>query len=177
MKAIILSLIFICFSIGIQAQINEKQLKPFIPKGFTYTEASGEGVKNSSGDILVKAKANDQLSYVLILLRKNNRKFSKIAENENLIIDSDGTGTVLNGSLLTVKSFVGSSSYTNDTKITFIKGSEGEYYFDKYENSERDYGIENLFNRISGTSQQTGKINFKDANIDELVNQIKSNHN
>ena len=176
MNTKVLSLFLLCFGfIAAQAQISEKQLKPFIPKGFTYTEASGEGVKNSSGDILVKAKANDQLSYTLILLRKDNGKLSKIAENENLIIDSDGAGTVLNGSFLTVKSFVGSSSYTNDIEMMFIKAPDGQYYFDKYENSERDYGIENLFHRISGTSSQTGKINFKDANIDELANQIKSN--
>lgn len=162
--------------ISVQAQISEKQLKPFIPKGYTLANTYGDGMKQSSGDILLVLTSDEESDLKkMILIHNEISKLTKIAENNSLLYTNDfygnsGSGSVaLSGSILTVSYLMGSSSSQSSVKMMFKKASDGQYYFDSYTNWSRDYGVENLFRRLGFTSTQTGKVNFSNSDEDQLI--------
>jgi len=177
MKTIILSLFLLCCCIiNVNAQISEKQLQPFIPKGYTLTDASGDGLKKSSGDILLELVSDEYNDFeTLVLLHNEKGKLTKIAENSSLLMSKDMLGTSggtypsLAGTILSVDYSVGSGSALSDISIQFEKTKDGQYEFKEYTASTKNHGVENLKERQKITAAQTGTISFADATEDLIL--------
>lgn len=171
MKPTILSLFLLCCGIiTANAQISEKQLKPFITKGYTLADASGDGLKKSSGDILLELVSDEpDVMETLILLHNEKGKLKKMAENSSLLMGKGMLGVsgsnypYLSGRVLSVDYSLGSNSAVSDVSIKFEKAKDGQYKFKEYTGSTKNYGVENLKERQKITAAQTGTINFSDA--------------
>jgi hypothetical protein len=182
MKIEILSVLLLgCCILRANAQITEKQLKPFL-NGLRLVEASGDGLKQSSGDILLElASKEPDDNQTLILFRNEKGKLKKIAENRDLLMNKDMLGVSggnypeLSGNKLSVDYTLGSNSAQSDVSIVFEKGSNGNYYFKAYTSISRNYGVENLFARKKITAQQTGKISFEKASESKIFESSKIN--
>lgn len=176
MKSTILSLFLLCLGIiTSNAQISEKQLKPFIPKGFTIKNNSGEGLKQPSGDILLEMVSNEEdESETLLILQNENGELKKIAENKELLMgrgllgNSGGASASLEGNILSANYSLGSNSGYSQTSIQFKKNSDGQYYFDKYIAQTQNYSVENLFARESVTAAAAGHIKFSEATEERI---------
>lgn len=93
MKTTILSLFLLCFGIIGKSKISEKQLKPFIHKGYRLADTSGDGLKLTSGDILLELVSNEPDDFeTLVLLHNEKGKLTKIAENGSLLMGKDMLG-------------------------------------------------------------------------------------
>ncbi|CAL1518725.1 hypothetical protein [Chitinophaga sp. MM2321] len=182
MKIAILSALLLGYCIiKVNAQITEKQLNPFL-NGLRLVEASGEGLKQSSGDILLELASKEQdTNETLVLFRNEKGKLKKIAENSELLMSkellgvSGGNYPGLSGNKISIDYTLGSNSAVSDISIVFEKGSDGNYYFKEYTAVTRNYGVENLFARQQITAQQTGKINFSAASESKFFERSKTN--
>ncbi|MGX9985459.1 hypothetical protein [Soonwooa purpurea] len=157
------------------AQISEKQLQPFIPKGYTLADTSGNGLKKPSGDILLELISNEFNDFeTLILLHNEKGKLTQIAENSGLMMSkelygvSGGNYPSLSGTVLSIDYSIGSSSSLSDISIRFEKTKDGSYLFKQYTSITKNHGVEDLKARQKITAAQTGKINFSDA-TEELI--------
>ncbi len=148
------------------------EFNSFIPKDYTYFEASGPGLKSTNGDILLTLKNKDWTENgLLIILRKTNGKLQKIAENGNLFMDDahDNLGILgyceanLQGNTITFEINIGRYSYLDKEWYYFQKDTNGQYYLNKYQSTIFSHGTEDLFNRREFTTKQIGKVNFSQA--------------
>ena len=167
-------ILFILLAFGLStrimhAQINPKKFRPFIGQQ-EIINSSGPGLKASSGDILLELKEpDDEDTRTLLVLRMQNGNLKKIASNSNLLMGpgmlgaSGGGSATLSNNTLSVDYGIGSGSAYSSITIDFVKGSDGQYYFQNYISSTSNYGVENLFAREQITSSQTGKIDFEIA--------------
>lgn len=179
MKTILLFLLYIS-STNTYTQVNEKQLQPFL-KGLRLIKVSGDGLNQTSGDILLELVSNEPDDYeTLVLLRNENGKLKKIGENSNLLMgrgmlgNSGSNYPTLSGNILSINYTVGSSSYQSDITMTFEKNKDGEYYFSTYTSITRNHGVEDpLATKIINTTQ-TGSIRFSDADENNLLQQAET---
>lgn len=126
MKLFSILIIFLSFgAIGLFAQ--EKAFQAFIPNGYNYIHASGPGLENNSGDIVLQLENTEEGFSLLVLLRKTNNKYRKIAENDMLLMTNEMLGTSGSGlvsmdeGFLTVDYLIGSSSSQSSVSIVFKK--------------------------------------------------------
>ncbi|MDR2145503.1 MAG: DUF4431 domain-containing protein [Tannerella sp.] len=177
MKTTISSLFLLCCGIiTANAQISEKQLKPFIPKGYTLEDTSGDGLKQTSGDILMELISNEPDDFeTLVLLHNEKGKLTKIAENNGLLMGkgmlgvSGGNYPSLSGNILSVDYSVGSGSALSDVSIQFEKSKNGNYVFKRYTSITKNHGVENVKERKKITAEQIGKIDFTTAAENEIL--------
>ena len=142
---------------------------------------SGPGLENEAGDILLELKEPDNDDVVnLMVLRRNKEKLTKVAENCQLLMGPDMLGIAggnypsLNDKTLSVDYSLGSNSASSDITIRFEKNNNGEYDFKEYTCVTSNFGVENLFARQKVTSEQTGKIVFANAHVDNIARFSKS---
>lgn len=175
----LLLMIFAFSTITIRAQIKTIQYKPFT-QGLELKDASGPGIKNNSGDILLELVSKEQdENETLLILRNSNGKLTKITENKLLLMSKDilgvsgGNYPSLIGEIISVDYTLGSSSSQSDISISFQKDKEGNYWFKEYTTVTRNFGVENLFERAKITAEQTGKINFSEASENLILKKAK----
>ncbi|QOW09222.1 hypothetical protein Q73A0000_02045 [Kaistella flava (ex Peng et al. 2021)] len=180
MKTKYLLLMIFTFSIiTIRAQIKTIQYKPFI-QGLELKDASGPGIKNNSGDILLELVSKEQdENETLLILRNSKGKLTKITENKLLLMSKDilgassGNYPSLDGEIISVDYTLGSNSSQSDISISFQKDKDGNYWFKEYTTITRNFGVENLFERAKITAEQTGKINFSEASENLILKKAK----
>lgn len=178
MKSYIFLYIFVLFSISILAQ--ETDFSSFIPEEYNLISASGPGISNSSGDLILQLEHAENDFSLLVLLRKTNGKIQKIAEIETILMNNHMLGASGDGSVsldekkLIIEYLIGTSSSQSSVSIEFQKDRDKHYYFQEYLAKNRSYGVENLFERIGITSNETGKINFAEATEENILKYAKS---
>lgn len=171
----VLFIIFIFSALKITAQIKPIQYKPFT-KGLELKNASGPGIKNASGDILLELVSNEQdEGETLLIIRNTKGKLTKISSNDQLLMNQDILG--ISGSnypsfddkIISIDYTLGSNSATSDISFKFEKGNDANYWFKEYTSISKNFGVENLFARQLITAKQTGKINFSEASEDLIL--------
>ena len=173
-------IVFLLYGIGSQAQIRSSQYKPFT-EGLELKDASGPGIKSSSGDILLElvSKEPDE-NETLVILRNSKEKLTKIAKNTDLLMSKDMLG--ISGSnypsfidgIIAIDYTLGSSSSQSDISMKFEKENDGNYWFKEYTTTSTNFGVENLFARQIITAKQTGKISFSEASEDLILKKPSS---
>lgn len=182
MKKLIFSVLFSLVTVYlVSAQISEKQLKPFIPKGFTLANTYGDGIKQPSGDILLELSSNEGGDFQkLILIHNEKGKLTKIAENPGLVMvndmlgDSGGNSLSLSENTLKINYSQGTFGYLRQVSIIFKKEKEGQYYLSSYASSLSERGKENKKERLRIAASQIGKINFSNATDDLILEKAKA---
>ncbi|MGB3291273.1 MAG: hypothetical protein WBA83_18545 [Burkholderiaceae bacterium] len=156
------------------AQVAEAQLRPFLG-GLSLVQSSGEGLTQSSGDILLElASQEPDDNETLLVLRSDKGKLRRVAENNSLLMGrgmlgiSGGNYPALADGVLSVDYTIGSGSGQSDISIKFERLADGRYSFKDYTSITRNYGVENLFARNRISAAQTGAILFPDAN-EEII--------
>lgn len=156
-------------AVSAQAQVTEAQLQPFL-EGLSLIQASGDGLKQASGDVLLELASQDpEDNETLVLLRNENGTLRKVAVNSSLLMGRDVLGISggnypdLSDGILSVDYTVGSGSSQSDISIKFKGLEDGRYAFKEYTSITRNHGVENLFARERVTAAQTGTIFFHDA--------------
>ncbi len=182
MKTTILSIFLLCSSlIAAQAQISEKQLKPFYPKGYTLANTYGDGMTQSSGDILLELTSNEESDFKkLILIHNGKNKLTKIAENNNLVMvddmlgDAGGNSLSLSENTLKINYSQGTFGYLKEVSIILKKENDGQYYCSTYATSLKEQGKENKEERLRMAASQIGRINFANASEELILEKAKT---
>lgn len=158
------------------AQVSNEFLS-FIPEGYKYINASGPGMENESGDILVELTDLEFGEEVkLIILNKTIGKLSVLAENSELLMGKELLGTSganypqLIDRTLYVNYSLGSGSAFSNISMVFEKNNDGHYYFVEYTYSTTNNGKENLSQGKKITAAQTGRISFSEAREEMILN-------
>lgn len=154
---------------SVSAQISMKTLEDFMV-GFKIADTSGPGLTQASGDIFLVLSSDEQdVNEKMILIRNIKGKLSKIAENDDLLMNQSLLGisgsnypSFFNNTIF-VDYTLGSNSATSDVSIQFDKSIDGNYYFTEYTSKTQNYGVENLFARVKITNSQTGALNFSET--------------
>jgi hypothetical protein len=130
---------------------DTNQIIRFIPERYKLLDQSGPGLKERSGDVLLQLiSRDDEGSYVLLLLHKENGRWRQIAENSMLLPSKDELGSagsasaLLEGSFLYVDCNIGSGSSYTQTSIRFERAGDGHYYFKDYSSRSFHNGQEDL---------------------------------
>ncbi len=177
-------LLVIALGIGqsMAAQISMKAFKPFTD-GRTITDTLLNGSLQNPEEILLILSSNEvDGNEKMILLHNSKGKLTKIAENEELIMNTSLLGVFGNNypsffrNNIFVSYLIGSNSSSSEVSIQFEKNEDdGNYYFKQYLLKNYNFGVENLFSRQKITNSQTGKIRFSEATENMILEKSHSN--
>ncbi|MBW7866978.1 MAG: DUF4431 domain-containing protein [Brumimicrobium sp.] len=163
-------ILLMSFSLASIGQKAPKELKRFIPRGYTFVEAIGDLHTNFEDIILrLNKKGEDEEEVKLLMLRRINKEIIQIFENSHILFqdsyygDAGATGIFFSHDTLTVSTITGSISYKEFVWVTFVKRPNSEYYFDSYTTISQNYGLENLFERFNYSVEDIYELHFDDA--------------
>lgn len=170
---------FLCAT-SANAQITTEQLKPFIGE-LKLVSSLGPGLDDASGDILLlleDAEYNDFLT--LVLVRNTKGKLKLIVQNDGLLMAQSMLGNsgdnvpYLGADLLFADYNMGSNSSYSSVSMVFKKDKKGDYYFHEYHSRTSHYGEEDPNERVYITATQIGRLAFKDATEEGILEKAKS---